>query len=561
MNHQTRLAAAVLSAVAVTTFGLSAPMALADPGNPYAVGGVSQENTANKALINPDATVQLSIHKYLGAATGAASNGTQQNVTLPPLAGVNFDVYQVFTDAAHTQPIDLTTNTGWTAAAAINGHVPTPAEIAVGSFTVNGTTYYIAKSATVTTDATGTATFTKPDGVGLYLVNENLSTSGTVTSNGSTIDKGTISPAAAFFVTLPMTNPDDTSRWMYDVNVYPKNQSDSSRKEVTDQGTTTAEGNNAGNHGVKYTITSTITDGMSGAQMGTYVINDQLDPRIGYVGTTVAIDPDGDTGTAALVTLTEGTDYTVATSGTTLVKVTFTSTGLNKLAAANSANPAATVVTTIDGTVNEQGGSGEITNVATVIPNKPWVDANPGNPGIPTNPVESKYGNIEVNKYDPADSNATAAMAGAVFQVFADPTPGDGVCTAGDVSGTPINTATVGSDGKATFTGLQTSDFYNNTAVTDPTKYQSYCLVETKAPAGYNLSSEAVYVTIMSNTATDTTPAVAIQRVANQKANLGNQLPLTGGNGIAALSVGGLLLIGGGLAYYAMTSRKRRQQA
>ena len=504
--------------------------------------------------------MQLSIHKYLGAATGAASNGTEQNVTLPPLAGVNFDVYQVYLDAAHTKPVDLTTNAGWTAASAISGHVPTPAEIAAGSFTVNGTTYYIAKSATVTTNSTGTATFTKPSGTGLYLVNENLSTSGTVTSNGSTIDKGTISPAAPFFVTLPMTNPSDTSRWMYDVNVYPKNQSDTSSKQVTDQGTTTADGNNTGNHTVSYAITSTITDGMSGAQMGTYVINDQLDPRIGYQGTTVAIDPDGSTGTAAPVTLTAGTDYTVATSGTTLVKVTLTSTGLGKLAAANSANPAATVVTTITGTVNQQGGTGQINNVATVIPNKPWLDAHPGESGIPTNQVTSKYGNIEVDKYDPADSNATAAMAGAVFQVFADPTPGDGVCSAADVAGTAINTATVGSDGKATFTGLQTSDFYNNTAVTDPTRFLSYCLVETKAP-GYNLSSQPVYVTIMSGTATGTAPAVAIQRVANQKANLGNQLPLTGGNGIAALSLGGLLLIGGGVAYYAATSRKRRQQA
>lgn len=34
MKHQIRLAAAALSAVTVTTFGLTAPLALADPGNP-----------------------------------------------------------------------------------------------------------------------------------------------------------------------------------------------------------------------------------------------------------------------------------------------------------------------------------------------------------------------------------------------------------------------------------------------------------------------------------------------------------------------------------------------
>ena len=103
-------------------------------------------------------------------------------MTLPPLGGVNFDVYQVFTDSAHTQKVDLTTNDGWTAAAAVNGYTPTAADFAAGSFVVGGTTYYLGGAGTVTTDASGNATFTKPNGVGLYLVNENLASSGTISS-------------------------------------------------------------------------------------------------------------------------------------------------------------------------------------------------------------------------------------------------------------------------------------------------------------------------------------------------------------------------------------------
>ncbi len=52
--------------------------------------------------------------------------------------------------------------------------------------------------------------------------------------------------------------------------------------------------------------------------------------------------------------------------------------------------------------------------------------------------------------------------------------------------------------------------------------------------------------------------AVTNLPIKNEKANLGNNLPLTGGEGVAALSLGGLALIGGGLGYYAYTSRKRQ---
>ncbi|HQY97391.1 MAG TPA: hypothetical protein PLU83_10430, partial [Phycicoccus sp.] len=39
-----------------------------------------------------------------------------------------------------------------------------------------------------------------------------------------------------------------------------------------------------------------------------------------------------------------------------------------------------------------------------------------------------------------------------------------------------------------------------------------------------------------------------------------NQLPLTGGAGVAAISGLGLLLVGGGLGYYVVTTRRRREE-
>lgn len=549
-NINKRLAAVAISALAVGS--LSTTAAMADPGNPYTIGGVSQENASNKALVNPSASVQLSIHKILGAPTGGVANGTEQQVAGTPLQGVVFDVYQV-------QGVDLTTNTGWAAATALQAYAISPADIANGYVTVDGTRYTLAKQPSVTTNATGTATFTKPNGVGFYLVNENLAASGTVTNGttGATVDKSTITGSKPFFVTLPMTNPGDTARWMYDVNVYPKNQSDTIAKAVEDKGTVTSENGNVGAHEVTYTLTSDITDGLTGPQMARYEVRDQLDSRLTYVSTAVGIDTDGN-GSADRV-LAEGTDYTlanVAEAGATGTKVVvvMTASGLEKLAAANTANASAKVVTTIKATVDEEGTNGLIPNKASFIPNQGWADQNPGS-DIPSPEVKSYYGDVVVTK---VDTKTRATLAGADFAIYVDPTPGDGQCSASDVAGTPVRTVTSNDSGVATFTGLQASNWYNNA---EQTALLSYCLVETKAPTGYNLDAEPHYVTIDYKTGTASqAPRVAVE-VQDEASNLGNSLPLTGGRGVAALSTLGLVLVGGGVAYYAVSARRKDRES
>jgi fimbrial isopeptide formation D2 family protein/LPXTG-motif cell wall-anchored protein len=549
---------------------MGAPAAFADPGDPYKVGGVNQENTSNKALINPDAATRLRIHKYLGAPTGQANNGTEQTITgRDPLVGVNFDVYRVV-------GVDLTTNAGWTAATALSGHQITAAEIAAKAITLGGTTYTLSGPSTVTTAAGGLATF---DGaVGLYLVNENLATSGTITADGETVEKASITPSAPFLVTLPMTNPDDTTRWMYDVNVYPKNQTDSATKVVKDKGTVTTDNGNVGAHGIDYTITTSITDGSD--PLGMYVIYDDLHDSLTFTGASLALSD----GTA----LVAGTDYKVytapgwtsgspfdgtAVAGGPLVTIVFTDAGLKVLEAHRGAN----VVTTLNTTLGAEDADGVVENQASFIPNESWWDQNgqpgvdpedpttppvdpedPKEPGIPTNPVESKYGNVIVNKQDPTDTGAD--MKGAVFAIYGDPTPGDGTCSASDVSGTPINTATIATGNTLTFTGLQASNWYDGANVADQANWLSYCLVETKAPEGYNLDATPRYVTIDWKTGTSdpAAAAYATELVNNEKSNLDNNLPLTGGDGVGALSLAGLVLVGGGVTYYAVTSRKRR---
>lgn len=533
MNHrkQFRIAAAAVSATALLTLGLGAPMAMADPGDPYSVGGTNQE-ADNPALINGDATVQLSVHKYLGAPTGQPNNGTEQTVTgVDPLQGVNFDVYRV-------EGVDLTTNEGWQAATALQDYEITDADITNGYVTVGGTQYNLTLADTVTTGADGSGTFTQANGVGLYLVNENVDSSGTITNTTTNeeVPKNSITPSAPFLVTLPMTEPTGAERWMYDVNVYPKNQSDSIEKAVADQGSVTEEQANgqASDHEIVYTITSSITD--SADPLGRYVVNDQLDPRVQHVGTIVELS----NGTA----LAEGTDYTLTapTGPGGLVTVEFTEAGRTKL----EANRDADVVTKVTVRVLEEGTDGAIPNTATFIPNDSFTDP------IPSNGVESKYGDLVIDKFNPVGG---AKLAGATFSVYVD-ADNDEQCTAADVTDANKigDLGPTEGNGAATFKGLQASDFYNGAAQTD---LITYCLVETKAPEGYNLDATPRAFTVLSDGVAEL-PSTIVE-VPNEESNLSNSLPLTGGQGVAAMSILGVLLVGGGVTYYVVSNRRRQQ--
>lgn len=597
-----RLAAAAVSTLAIAFLGTGAPSAFATDADPAVVNGTLQTNLSNPALINPNADVQLEIHKHIGLPVGGYDDGSvNTSILLPKLQGVEFGVYKVGN-------VDLTTNAGQVAATALYNHTITAMEISVGKITLNSVDYPLTFVQEVTTQADGTATFlnTADGAVGLYVVVESVEAMDPILqwsgspATSTPVQAASITGAAPFFVTLPMTNPDDRTQWMYDVDVYPKNQSDTVAKFVDDKGTVTDPNASTppGLRQVDYTIKSDITDGT--APLGMYVVYDDLDPALTFTGASVCLSTD----VAPACSLTAGDDYLVYTapdlttkatpwatpytplSNGPLVTIVFTDTGLTKLQAARTAQ----VVTVINTTVGAQDEDGVLPNTASVIPNQMWWDLN----GIPTvNPetpqdtpptgttvpgtssgtTKTYYGNIQITKYDP--NNATTNFEGTEFKVYTDTTPGDGVCSSTDVvAANLLNTTTVDANNKATFTGLQASNYYNdaiipsqfasdgttllnNTTATDLRTVQSYCLVESKAIATYALNPQPFYATINYSTA-GATPALATLSIANEKANLGNNLPLTGGEGVAALSLGGLALIGGGLGYYAYTSRKRR---
>jgi LPXTG-motif cell wall-anchored protein len=547
--------------VALAMLGTAVPAANAD---------------TNPGIIDPSRTVYLNVYKYLGSPTTLPNNGTQQDVadsTHLALSGVKFDAYKVYTDEALTLPVDLTTNAGWEAAADITGYPVTKTDITNGYFDIGLTRYYLGAPTSSVTDDTGLADFSWATGTGLYLVNEDLAGSGTIqkctadpTPVCTTVDKTQVSPVYPFFVTLPMTNPDDLNSWMYTVYAYPKNQQATGTKAVADKNTQTNETTTTPpDDSMTFTISTPITDGMTAAEMKMYQVIDDLDARLTYSSLTVAIDGDGDgnpaTGTQTPLTEGSGADYTVAfdpnsTTAGAKITVSLTSTGLGKLVTANTSNAAATVLTTITATITGTEGDGSIENMASFIPNQAFYDSHAG-VGTNTNGVTSYYGDLRITKVDPKTSGAN--MSGAEFAVYIDPTPALGsatnTCSASDVDSTQtaVATGTTDSGGLLTIGGLQTSDWYNGASQTD---LIYYCLVETKAPTGYNLLAQPISFKILKSG--DSSPAYYELTVKNQKKNLGNALPLTGGQGVAVMSIGGALLVGAGLASYLVYSRRHR---
>ena len=560
-----RMAAAAFAAVALAGLGLIAPtsaMALPSP------------------IIDPAATVNLHIAKFLGNTTGQPNNGTQQTVSGTPLAGVHFDVYKFST-------IDLTTNAGWAASIALQAHTLTAAEIAQGFVTVGspGVNYPFALADIVITDAAGLATFTQAAGAGLYLVNENLGASTT------TPPASTITPSAPFLVTLPMTDPVNLTSWMYDVYVYPKNQADSITKSVLDGNVGTANqdaytvGQNL-TYKLDSTIQATDTNGsgtITGADLGYYYVGDNLSTYVSAQSVTVSVGGTALAGCdAAAVGPFSGCDYFYWLDGDAVtagdqVKIVMTDQGLDAIVAAKVASSSAVVTTEIVAKVTSVPGDGLIPNTGEFIPSNGWLTGHgfppvtppttttppttpPTTPGIPSNPVVSKYGDMQFVKYD---AKTSAPLVGAEFTVYRDANF-DGTCSAAEIItanqiGTPVTTA---ADGTVIFNDLQLSNFYNNAA--HPLALHGYCLVETKAPVGYNLNAQPIPFTVtlagdVTNLTFDITAGADNQEVlvANEPSNLGNNLPLTGGAGVAAVSIVGLLLVGGGLGYYLVGARRR----
>lgn len=507
MTHALRRIGAVLVSVALSGLAVSTAYA-EDPG---AQPTPTTTASAPAQLVDAKQPVTLTIHKYQGDP-GDKTKG---------LAGVSFKVERI--------NVDLTTQAGWTTLSGMTG----------ANATVD--TSWAAKTLTTTTDGTvsistgSDPTFT----VGAYKVTE--------------IQKGGYSVAPPFIVTLPHG---ESGSWNYTQTVEPKNQVIQPNKQVDATNTT-----------VGTTQTYTVNAPVPAGELTTFVITDPLNAAnlTLQAGATVKAGTVTGATNDGAVALTPTADYTLTEdTASNTVTVTFTTTGLKKLQDARVGNANLQVSLAFKATVKAVPANGVITNTATVtIPNgsvnTDVVVYGADGSVQSTTPTSTTFANVVITK----TGTPTGDMTGAQFQLYIckETAPGSGKWTligtpvqvAAATDGTPGDTITVaaGPDGKAdTAQGfhIPVQTFAGGTTGTkDMTN--SYCALETKAPAGYIPNPEPQHLSFTAGSNAEGTLATTIN---NQKDTILGQLPATGAWGLLIV-----LLLGGGLILRGVIASRR----
>lgn len=515
-----------LSGIFALSLSMASPIAFAQEVDGEQPGPAAA--TAPVSVIDASKPGSITIHKFL--FDNPTLPGTGEVAAPPagatPLGGVKFKIETV----KLAQP--LNTPDGFAAARKLTADTA-PVDTAPG------------KSWEVKTLDTGEAKQDLP--VGVYKVTE-LPVTDASSITGLAKDKQ-LTAAAPFLVFVPMTNAARTG-WNYDVNVYPKNSETGATKEVSDAG------KNVGDE-LTYTITGDIPVPGKGGKITKFVVTDELDSTKFAPAPTVAVS-----GKDINVDLTPDVDYKVEVVGTK-VTVTFLKSGLAKLAKAKSDAIASTAPTAVNPqvvvTINAKvlpldTNLPSVPNTATVVSNNGSTETDTT---TPTNEVVSYFGKVRVNKVGEGDT----PLDGAKFQLYTcGGTAEQPVLDGGPLTVNNKSEWVTADGGTLVIDSLHVTDFADNKEVSAPEK--TYCLVETEAPAGYELLTqpfkfELKRADLVGDPKADGEPVMNTKtlQVTNVKSTTPN-LPLTGGPGIVALVLAGLTLIGGGAWYGLRSTRK-----
>ncbi|APT91864.1 hypothetical protein CPHO_01910 [Corynebacterium phocae] len=466
--------------------------------------------------------------------------------------------------------IDLSTNDGWKKAEQLSKKFDsTNNQTAVQSITKAGYTLgsgssiktdrgYVHdhKTGTGETTEAGTGTGSAKFGRGLYLVTE------TETPTGY---KGDVKP---FIITLPITNPVNTTRWLNEVHVHPKNQ----REELG--ATKTVKDSDAIINGqnIQYTLDQPLVPGPT--YDGIVLVDHYPADRLEFLtdpAPEVKIQYDDGSGTEEVV-LEADKHYTVTNKaeegkneGKVVVK--FTSAGLGQVyEILLDENINVSMKLNFKVKPNQPAETSPIENKYKTWthrreepaedPTKPPVvdpptegTENPETPptGTPPNPYpypRSFYGNVDIIKKDASG----AKLTGAEFDLF--------VCTDVNTLTTKLNkTAIVANDG-VEIRGLLANDYRDDKVVPEANQ-TSYCLKETKAPEDHELLAEPIIFKVERDKTDPTIVPVLEKTIVNTKGNGGFNLPMTGGKGVFMLLLAGLGFLVLGRGYSARFNRRR----
>ena len=532
---KTRRSLSLLAAFAVAAGALALPAATSATQAAPAFGLAATTERA-PSLVDLDATRtgSITIHKLVKNDNNGttAGNGLEDaTASGTPLGNVTFT-------AERLTNVDLTTQAGWEKLASYNGNVD--------DAKVDG----VDAAKEKTTGADGLAKF---DGLtlGAYIVTETVTPAGYVGSK-------------PFIITVPMTHPTDLNKWVYDVHAYPKNSKAGVDKTVNDADTP------AIGSAISYTIKSDVPAAES---LAYYDVVDQYDKRVELPEANVALKLiNGKTGEVALV---KDTDYKLKAADGTDGKTKFwtaefTAAGRTKLID-NRKDDTTKVQMDLSGTVNDKVGTdGLFKNKAILLPNAPSNGWTPESgtvppPDYPNSEVVSKFGKVKITKVSAKDT--TAKLQGAEFEVYkctpqSTPTTNfESVDAILDKKLSPAGTATytTGTDGTVTIDGLRNNDWENNAAVAEADRGW-YCLVETKAPDGFELQTRPIAFQVLESNSDADNEYTLATTVKDVPKNGGFNLPLTGAAGIGVLIGAGALLVGGSGAI-ALANKRRKDQA
>lgn len=455
--------------------------------------GMLSAPAASAAPIDGSTTGSITVHA-LTMPTGGGVTGTGMEQTpsgSSPIDGAKFKLEK--------SKIDITTNDGYSSALVLTA-------ARFGDLDSG----FTAQTGTTGNDGLFKFASLKP---GVYLLTQ------TAAPEGKTL----MAPAVVF---VPMTNPTNTSEWVYDIHVYPKNGDAGkiTKTDITPAGTPIAVGST-----MTWQMDVPIKD--IADKYASFKVQDLPTNMKAKNVTSVVIDPAATPPTALTLT----TDYTVATDtpDTNQLEVNFTANGLTKINAAKGKTMRLVVTTEVLSTVNTNDG---VTNAAKAI----YTTTTGGGSETtivsdPDHPANTAFGNLKI-----LNKNASGTkLSGAKFKIY-------------QCAGDPLGTTTTG---EALTVGAA-NEFEIATAADGVTvgplgaTGSKLCLVQTKAPDGYQqLAGPKTFVfdATTVNAATGKTVEVTVKNTATS--SITGLLPNTGGMGIALFVVLGLVLLGGAAVY------------
>ncbi|OKL45883.1 hypothetical protein BSR28_08765 [Boudabousia liubingyangii] len=584
MTRNIRKTATGLTVAAVALMGLGSSFAVAAP-TPEASVDVKSASSIDQATGSIKVTKLTPSSLKQDTPEGNALSALPKDSK--PIEGVTFTAYQIV-------GLDVHKNADWVKLKELKG---SGAKIDVDAKTFGSYTLKEVKGQP--TDENGVVTLDNLP-VAFYVVAESISgeTVKVHPKEGAAeeVPAGNVVKAEPFVVSVPLTNPENTSQWLYDVNVYPKNATVKAPvKTLNDDKDGKGSGNEATNSQITYTLSAEIPS----AKLNQFMLIDRFkDSQLKWIGqTSDEVFVDGEKLDSSKYTIVETTNPV----GSADEKYRFVTLTLTEDAAKELQAKAGKKVTWEFHANVKEATAGE------AIPNKVFEIANPENegrnqwnpedptqpnPNLPKNPekpnkpytpptgdtpepggstpgneVKSYYGKVVINKKASDDPNK--ALNGAKFELYqCDPsnnyTLGDKISVNNKSVWESGKDGVTANDGKIVISGLLVNDYRNGDTVDvkDGSRAWSektaYCLKEIEAPEGYELLPQVAHFQVLKGDS-DAAPVEVDLNVTNIKKNGGFNLPVTGGAGIATLVAAGTLLVAGSGAYVLAASRKRKQ--